>query len=205
MGLFSIYLIIGLALVVFAIVAIIYLIMNNEFIKNLPKIIGNCALALGIIIITNVLIFQIVDLVWSQPKWNDFCGSVSKAEILSEEKCVEVEGEWIADSGVTTVGGGYCDTYTKCNAELAVAQDSYNQKAFISGIVIGIILLLLGAFIVSNKTISIALILSAILDLFISSVAYWGDAGKSVRVALLAAVLIIIIVVILKLDKKDKK
>ena len=209
-----------LVLVLLVLGVIVYYIMNtnlNETFKAMPNILVQCALGLGIIIITNVLVFNVAQLFITSPEWNQFCGQASKGEIRDKDLCEEMGGEWngvitpvrtVDDNGAPMVidkaveEEGWCDQHKQCNEEFAAARNVYNRDMFATGMIIGIIILILGAFVVRNKVVAISLILASILNFLIYSIGYWSDANRTIRVVLLAIVLLVLLGVVLKKDKK---
>ena len=148
-------------------------------------------LAIGIAIIFVMFINYTTSTVFDKPQYQDFC--VEKfINYETEEECVENGGQWNTFAPRAEGKTGLCDVQYTCRQEYDVARNSYEDKAFIVNVVLGLIGLLLG-FILTVESVSTGFLLGGVLELFFSTVFYWDRFGDVIRVIILGVVLALLI------------
>lgn len=152
-------------------------------------------LVLAIAIVTNLFITYVVQVLYPEPQYEDFCEEkqVNKA-IETEEACVAVGGQWnenLSPSGMTVLPEpkGYCNEDFLCSQEYQDAYSLYNRNVFIVFVAGGILLLAGSVFLVGSSAISLGLSFAGVLALIIGSVRYWSDMDDKLRVTLLGVAL----------------
>ena len=88
----------------------------------------------------------------------------------------------------TTVAQGYCDPDFTTRKQYEAAQKTYERMAFFVLMILGVIVLIVGASI-AHSVLSPALAWGGVLSLLIASTRYWSFAGDGLRVVLLACAL----------------
>lgn len=86
------------------------------------------------------------------------------------------------------VAQGYCDPDFTTRKQYEAAQKTYERMAFFVLMILGVIVLIIGAS-VSHSVLSPALAWGGVLSLLIASTRYWSFAGDGLRVILLACAL----------------
>lgn len=157
------------------------------------------ALVLGIAIVTNLFISYVVQVLYPEPLYNDFCPESQVNKVIETEKaCLEVGGQWnegsmkevVNQQGVTLPQvSSYCNVYFTCSKQFDDAHALYNRNVFMVFIVAGILLLLGSVFLIGSETVSLALSFGGILALIVGSVRYWSDMDDILRVVILGVAL----------------
>ncbi len=177
---------------------------NNKVgqeISKTPKIMV-WSLVVAIIIVTNLFFNYAISLVYTEPSYDKFC----PAEIFNKaydnrNLCLEKGGMWSENAiPVEVVNSdktnpkitGYCNATYTCQKTYDVASKLYNRNLFILLVSLGVLILLVGAF-VKIPLLSIAFSWSGVLSLFIASVRYWSSAENLIRVVILGIALSILI------------
>ena len=160
------------------------------------------ALIASIIIVANLFFNYGLSFVFNAPKYDEYCFVRETKQIAQEEQtCVQAGGEWVFDQHVNLVdsnNSGYCDLYTVCNQKYQDANKSYEQKVFISLILIGVLVLISSFFIKTNFVLSSSFALAAVLDFIIASIRYWSYSDELLKVLMLFVALVLLVYIAVK-------
>lgn len=170
-----------------------------------PKVL-KWSLVIGIIVVLNLFFNYSISLFYKEPDYNSYFKQSQVVEpITNKEDCLKVGGQWYEgdsrydQNGVpipVSVAGktkpvpalGNCNPdYTK-QQDFDKMQKTYQRNVFIMLVVLGVISLLVGAFI-ANALVSLGLSWGGVLSLIVASVRYWSTADNLVKVLILAAAL----------------
>ncbi len=157
------------------------------------------SLVVAIVIVTNLFFNYATSLVYTEPTFEGFCpvdiinkAYDNKGQCLENggmwsEQVVPVEGPKISSPTKTQVTG-YCNATYTCQKKFDATQKLYNRNIFIILVSLGVIVLILGAF-VGLPLLSMAFSWSGVLSLIIASMRYWGSADSIIRVIILGVAL----------------
>lgn len=151
----------------------------------------------GIMIVINLFLGNLVQALYHEPLYTDFCPEqqVNRA-IESESACLQVGGQWnenVDAKGMTSQSidspAGYCDPNYTCMKGYTDMMSVYNRNVFVVFVVAGVLLLIGSVFLSGVEAISLGLSFGGVLALIIGSVRYWSDMNEILRVILLGAAL----------------
>ncbi|MEI6581117.1 MAG: hypothetical protein WCO07_03030 [bacterium] len=164
-----------------------------------PKVL-KWALIIGIVVVLNLFLNYSISLFYKEPDYNAFFPQQQVVQpITTKEECLKVGGQW-NEGSVLPKGAvyqvpttspqmtSYCDPNFTKQKEFDQAQKSYQRNVFIMLVALGVISLVLGAFI-ANEIITLGLSWGGVLSLIIASVRYWSVADNLIKVLILAAAL----------------
>ncbi len=174
------------------------------------------SLIIGIIIVLNLFFNYTVSLFYKIPDYNVYFERPQVVEpVTNKEDCLKIGGQWhegdsrYDQSGVpippVAVEGktkplpafGSCNPDYIKQQEFNNAQKIYQRNVFIILVALGVISLVVGAF-MANAIVSIGLSWGGVLSLIIASMRYWSDADNWVKVLILAIALVALFWVAIK-------
>ena len=160
------------------------------------------ALVIGIVIVLNLLFNYAISLFYKEPDYNVYFSQPQVVEqIADRDACLEVGGQWYEKSPLymnekltpTPVEEkGYCDPNFTKQKEFTQAHDIYQRNVFIILVALGVLSLLLGAFL-GNEIVTLGLSWGGVLSLVIASMRYWSAADNIIKVFILALALAVLI------------
>lgn len=154
------------------------------------------AVAIAIVIITNLFFYYAIATVYHEPTFDSFC-PVKNEQYTTPEQCVAAGGQWsnyqMAPKEITEAvkNGqqlGYCDPNFTCQKAYDGAHSVYNRNVFLVLIIASIIIMGVGLFI-SIEVLSIGFTWAGVLSLIIASIRYWSDANNISKLVILALAL----------------
>src|SRR3989338_8650669 len=177
------------------------------------------AVAAAVAILSAVFVILLIDLIYQEPQWNDYCkndfGPRAKAVPAGielkcdygygeeEQKCVEEKGlvrTKLNESGCPVFD--YCDT---CSKDYDAARGIYTRNVFIVAGVIGVVAIFAGT-LWKIEFLASGLMFGGIILLFYATVRYFHDADKFLRVVIIFAELLLVLWIgYKKLYKNEKK
>ena len=164
------------------------------------------ALTLGIAILFALFIVFLVDAIYEQPKYEDFCSYQyypTKAPSLSDN-CTTVYNENLVNSCIKEKGEvrdrldekgcqieSYCDY---CSRDFNSVNSKYNKNIFYISAIVGILAILAGLFLPKTiDAIASGLMFGGIIVLLQGTVRVFGDLGKWMKVIVLGIELVILV------------
>lgn len=172
-------------------------------------------LGVGIFIVYLLALFQGIQTFYPSPQYNDFCDlSIGKSFPLEgcsfstelrnkETSCYSLGGNFVyeyGDNGCPV--DGYCD---ECGISYDRALDNYANRLFLISIVLGIIVLVVGLFLLKKEPVGSSLLASAIFTVFFGVVRNWRNFTESWRFFLLFVLLVALVWLTLRLEAGSKK
>lgn len=160
------------------------------------------SLIVGIVIVINLFLNYSLSLVYKEPDYNTYCPSSQVNEAQTKEMCLAQGGQWngyadpsqVAPTGQLNVKpAGYCDLQYTCRMNFDLANKSYQKNVFVTLVILGALLVLLGNFLKGNEVIAGALSFAGVLSFVIASMRYWGAANDAIRVGILGIALILLL------------
>ncbi len=162
-------------------------------------------LVIAIVVILNLFFVFSVRLVYTEPKFEDFCKQEQVHVVpQTQNECVAVGGQWVEDrflqkgfpqterlepAPITEVQKGYCNENYTCGQEFDTARQLYERNFFIALVVLGT-LTLVASFVFRNlDVVATALSFGGVLTLIVASVRYWSNMNDYLRVIVLGIAL----------------
>jgi len=162
----------------------------------------NIALGIAIIILTSFVTIYGIDLVYTQPDYNDYCdnnkGAAPYDSYDTDQACVAAGGKWNSVTPYETVPPtklvtGYCDLYFYCSQEYEDAMKVHYKNVFLVALPIGIAVLIAGAIFFGLESVGAGLMGGAIVTLIYGAGGYWQYAQNWLKFLLSLAGLIVVI------------
>jgi len=179
--------------------------MENKFSHFIEKRFLKWALILAIIIVLNLFFVFSVQLIYTQPHYDDFCKQ-EQVHIVPEtqEECLAVGGQWtegrfiqrgfprperLEPPVIEEETKGYCNEDFTCRQEFQDARKLHERNFFVALVILGTIILI-GSFILrSFEVVATALSAGGVVTLIIASIRYWSDMDDYLRVIVLGIAL----------------
>ncbi len=179
----------------------------------------NLILGVGIVVVFGLLLWQGVETFNPSPEYEDFCnlGKFNipsrvdygancsfSAELREQESQCSIDGGqpvYNYDDKGCAVSVKECDF---CNKEYEEELKSHSQVVFIISLIAGLIVLLIGYFILSVEPVGSALIGSGIWALFWGSAVNWRNFANWIRFVLLLIAFVFIVWLTLRLNRERK-
>lgn len=177
------------------------------------------AVAAAVAILSAVFVILLIDLIYREPQWNDYCkddygprakpvpaGIELKCDYQygeEEQNCAEEKGlvrTKLNESGCPIFD--YCDP---CSKDYDAARKIYTRNVFIVAGVIGVIAIFAGTF-WKIEFLASGLMFGGLILLFYATVRYFHDADKLLRVIIIFAELLLVLWIgYKKLYKSERK
>ena len=157
---------------------------------NQPRLM-KASIIIAIVIVMNLFFNYAVSLVYSEPTYDQFVPSSQIVEQPNtKESCVAVGGQWNENTypEKETKIRGWCDPNYTNQKHYEEARKVYERNVFITLVVLGVVSLIVGAFVVL-PILSLSFSWGGVLSLVIASMRYWGNADKVLKVVILAVAL----------------
>lgn len=159
------------------------------------------ALVIGIVVILNLFFNYALSLVYKEPAFDRFCPIALTSKTYTDKiMCTEVGGEWTETTSPVAPDksnvsnpvqvSGYCNATFTCNQAYDTQMDSYNRNVFIILVILGVLSLVLGAFLTNlSSVVALGFSFGGVLSLIIGAMRYWSDMQDVLRVVVLAVAL----------------
>lgn len=166
----------------------------QHFQNNIIKYI----IALAIVIVGNLFVFELARTVFHEPLYEDYCGhEISSKAITVEADCTSGGGMWSANTAFDTTkpvasdnSAGWCDATYTCNKTYQTDLDTYESKTFYLVFVFSMLVLIGGMFFTVEQTIvRLGLAGAGLVGLVISALGYWDNFSNIARLVLMAVAL----------------
>lgn len=165
------------------------------------------AVIVGIAIVVNLFIFYLVDAIYKEPVYMDFCPERQVNKLIeSEAKCLEIGGQWNENIDAKAkmpripeldmpAPTGYCNPDFTCSKQYEDVLKVYNRNVFVVFVVAGILLLAGSVYLGGAEAVSLGLAFGGVIALIIGSTRYWSDMNEVLRVVVLGVALAALIYV----------
>lgn len=170
------------------------------------------AVAIAIVIVTNLFFHYVIALFYQEPKFETFC-PINNMQYQNAESCVNAGGQWTnnyyAPAEITKAikDGqplGWCDPNFTCQKEYDDTHSVYNRNVFLVLVILSIVVLAVGAFL-SIDVLSMGFSWAGVVSLIIASMMYWSDANNFLKVVILGLALSALVwLSVKKLHTSDK-
>lgn len=147
------------------------------------------SIIVAIVIVMNLFFNYAISFIYNEPTYDQF---VKPAQVIgstyTKDSCLEVGGQWTEGLGSKTGSNGYCYPDFTNQKNYETARKVYDRNVFITLVILGVIVLVLSAFI-KISILSLSFSWGGVLSLVIASMRYWGNADKLIKVLILAIAL----------------
>lgn len=178
--------------------------------------IKSIVLGIGIFVVFTLVLFQGLETFYPTPAWEDYCsshsspiatGDTQKCKNIPElqikaDNCWNSKGEFVYEYDLNgCVINGYCDD---CRIDYEKELDIHSNRVFIIAIIVGILVFVVGLFLLATEPVGSALMASGIWSLFYGVIKNWRNFSESWRFLILFVLLIVLIWIALKFNSKRK-
>ena len=160
------------------------------------------SLIIAIVIVANLFFNYATSLIYVEPVYDNFCpANVYNKAYDDKNICLENGGMWseqvtpiiqndtkISSSAKTQISG-YCNVTYTCQQKYEESHNLYNRNVFIVLVSLGVLSLIVGAFVGGIQLLSTAFSWSGVLSIVIASMRYWSSADSLIRVIILGVAL----------------
>jgi len=119
-------------------------------------------------------------------------GSCDLHEVLYQDECLSRQGSWSSQGFCTDQG--YCEQDFVCRTSYEDTNQHYRRNVFLTGVPLGVIAIFAGM-LLTIPVIGSGFIAGGIITVLVSSLPYWGDLGKWLRIMLLFISLLILLAI----------
>ncbi len=167
-------------------------------------------LGIAIIILTIFVTFYGINTFFPKSQYEDFCGEPKSIGVIETlEQCEAVGGKW-ADYDIVAkpsvegerVVEGYCDRDYECRQELEDANRMRSRNVFFIALPLGIIIIILGAFLFKLDAVGAGLMGGGVGTLIYGAGAYWPYSENWIRFLISLIGLVILIWFVYYFNKK---
>ena len=167
-------------------------------------------LAVAVVILTIFVTFYAINTLFPKPTYDDFCGNITyNTPINDNTTCIAQGGRWSYVPGlkIDNQSNGYCDLTYYCTNQLDDVLRARSEKVFFSALVLGILIIVLGAFFFGLESVGAGLMGGGVGTLIYGSGAYWPYTHNWIRflLSLIGLALLIWFAYFLKRKKKRKR
>ena len=171
--------------------------------------IKNIVLGIAIIILTIFVVVYGTNLIFERPEYTDFCGDFRIAQVIeTQAQCEAVRGQWTPQDIkciTTPCPQGYCDVDFTCRQEYEDAQENYYKKLFLFTLPLGILIIVIGAFVFGLEAVGAGLMGGGVGTILYGVWGYWRYSADLMKFLLSLVGLAILIGVAYWFNKKYDK
>jgi hypothetical protein len=176
-----------------------------------PRIV-RWAILVGIVVALNIFILVGRTFFLVEPDHEKFCPNSLYANVpTTQQACSATGGAWNPQAPIpppSKINGqnvplGFCDVTAKCQKAYDAAHDQFALYAFILGIAVGIIAIIVGVLPLGSSIVSAGFSYGGVLSLVISSAQYWGQASSYLRLGISFIALVVLIYIGIKYFKDN--
>jgi hypothetical protein len=156
------------------------------------------SLIIGLVVVINLFFGYSLSLIYKAPQYEAYCpASQVNVAPTTQAQCVAQGGQWNENGSIygpaeAKAPAGYCDTTYTCSNNFQTAQKNYEKNVFVTLVILGALLVLIGNFLKGNTVISSGLSIAGVFSFIIASIRYWSSASDYTHVGILAIALAIL-------------
>lgn len=169
-------------------------------------------LGIAIIVLTIFVTYYGISTIFPKPNYEDFCKpELVNVYVNNSVDCDSRGGIWNPTIGAKEINQplGYCDLYTKCNADFTLVDRARSKKVFFVALPLGLVIIVLGAFFFGIEAVGAGLMGGGVGTLIYGAGVYWPYSQNWIRFIISLVGLVVLIWLIYyfnnKMQKKDKK
>jgi len=140
----------------------------------------NIVLSVAIAVLTICVAVYGINTFYPSPEYNSYCPEYQTAEYIdSPQRCEANSGYWYPYEEKTLEGeiNGYCDRNYYCHKDFNSAQETWYRNIFFIGLPLGILIIIVGAFLFSLEFVGVGLMWGGVVTMVYST---WGFFLQSV-------------------------
>jgi hypothetical protein len=167
----------------------------------------NFVLGIAIAVLTISVAIYGIHTFYPSPEFSDFCNESKGYSIIeTPSECESLNGSWI-DYGKQMDGNlnGYCDLNYYCSKEYQNASEKWDKKLFYIGLPLGILIILLGAFLFKLEFVGAGLMWGGVVTIIYSTWNFFFQSSQSVKFILSLMGLVLIIYLAYRYNRPKKK
>lgn len=139
--------------------------------------IKNLVIGIAIFVLTMFVVVYGISTFYSSPEYSDFCDkNIIPVIVDDKENCEEIGGKWnVQDIRCVTTPcpQGYCERDFTCRQDYDGAREDYSRTLFLIAIVMGLLLIVLGAFLFNLDFVGGGLMAGGVGTIIYGTMSYW--------------------------------
>jgi hypothetical protein len=139
--------------------------------------IKNIIIGIAIIILTIFVSVYGINTFYPSPDYKDYCREFRDSIPINEKECIDVGGKWVSYENVRAVPiegeKNYCDEDYYCRQEYDKVREKHSRMVFIISIPLGILLIVLGAFLFHLDAVGAGLMGGGVGTFIFGAGGYW--------------------------------
>lgn len=145
------------------------------------------SLIAGLVIVINLFFGYSLSLVYHEPNYNTYCPQNFAFNPNTPETAAEQQAQ------------------ITCQSNFQTAENDYSRNVFVTLVILGALLVLIGNFMRGNAVIANGLSLAGVLSFIIASMRYWSYASDILHVGILAVALLLLFWIAVKKFKNHSQ
>lgn len=168
--------------------------------------IKNFVLGIAIAVLTIAVSIYGIHTFYSSPEFSDFCNDSSWEPVpRSAQDCLDKQGKWIDYSKYEgNEESGYCDLNYSCSQEYSSSQKIWSKNLFYIGLPLGILIILLGAFLFKLEFVGAGLMWGGVITIIYSTWGFFMQSAQAMKFILSLVGLVIVIYFAYRFNRKKK-
>ena len=167
--------------------------------------IKNFVLGVAIAILTISAAIYGIHTFYLSPEYKDFCNdSVWDVQVNTKAECESLNGRWREYEGEPGLEG-YCDRTYHCNNEYRDTKEKWNKNLFYIGLPLGILIILLGAFLFKLEFVGAGLMWGGVVTIIYSTWNFFIQSAQAIKFVLSLIGLALVIHLAYKYNRPKKK
>jgi len=165
----------------------------------------NIALGIAVIILTSFVTIYGIDLIYTQPDYNNYCDESTNLFVNDSAQCITAGGFWNSYTGSPKPSEGYCDLQYYCRQDYDAAMKAHYKHVFYLALPIGVAVLIAGAVFFGLESVGAGLMGGGIVTLIYGAGGYWQYAQNWLKFLISLAGLVVVIYFAYWFNKRSEK
>jgi hypothetical protein len=166
--------------------------------------IKNVIIGIAILILTMFVTIYGINTFYEKPQYDNFCVDEFNSKLIqTEQECLAGEGKWnYYNTQDSEEINGYCDQTYYCRQDYDNAQERWTKNVFIITVPLGILIIALGAFLISLEPVAAGLMAGGVGTLLYGTWGFFWQTNDKIRFIISLIGLIIVIALAYYFNKK---
>jgi hypothetical protein len=168
--------------------------------------IKNVIIGIAILILTMFATIYGINTFYERPQYDKFCVDEFNSKLIqTEQECLDINGKWTSYVELKTpeqTPTGYCDQTYYCRQDYDDAQEKWTKNVFIIAVPLGILIIALGAFLISLEPVAAGLMAGGVGTLLYGTWGFFWQTNDKIRFIISLIGLVIVIALAYYFNKK---
>ncbi len=167
----------------------------------------NWVISIAILVLTIFVVLYGIDAIYPAPNYDNYCSELPVKQVNTSVDCEKMDGKWVSFNVENDLNEGYCDMYYYCRTDYESSREVYSKNVFLISVVLGILLILVGIFLLKLEYVSVGLMGGGIGTLLFGVGGYWryADSWLKFGASLIALAILIFVTYYINNPKRFKK